>query len=86
MTVILLATLFYRSAIGAYRANEEEACKQNLDIIVKKLPAMAIPRAKTLGEMDGLLKAIIDKNTGKILGCMLLHPIPVKLSIRLPLP
>ena len=26
---------------------------------------------KTLGEMDGLLKAIIDKNTGKILGCML---------------
>ena len=35
---------------------------------------MAIPRAKTLGEMDGLLKAIIDKNTGKIVGCMLFAP------------
>ena len=54
--------------------NEEEARRQNRDIIVKKLPVMAIPRAKTLGETDGLLKAIIDKNTGKILGCMLFAP------------
>ena len=54
--------------------NEEEARKQNLDIIIKKLPVMAIPRAKTLGETDGLLKAVIDKNTGKILGCMLFAP------------
>ena len=53
---------------------EEEARRQNRDIIVKKLPVMAIPRAKTLGETDGLLKAIIDKNTGKILGCMLFAP------------
>ena len=53
---------------------EEEARKQNLDIIVKKLPVMAIPRAKTLGETDGLLKAIIDKKTGLILGCMLFAP------------
>lgn len=54
--------------------NEEEARRQNRDIIVKKLPVMAIPRAKTLGETDGLLKAVIDKNTGKILGCMLFAP------------
>ena len=54
--------------------NEEEARRQNRDIIVKKLPVMAIPRAKTLGETDGLLKAIIDKNTGKILGCVLFAP------------
>ena len=54
--------------------NEEEARRQNRDIIVKKLPVMAIPRAKTLGETAGLLKAIIDKNTGKILGCVLFAP------------
>ena len=54
--------------------NEEEARRQNRDIIVKKLPVMAIPRAKTLGETDGLLKAIIDKNTGKILCCVLFAP------------
>lgn len=43
-------------------------------MIIKKLPVMAIPRAKTLGETDGLLKAVIDKNTGKIVGCMLFAP------------
>lgn len=54
--------------------NETDALKQNRDIIVKKLPVTAIPRAKTLGETDGLLKAVIDKNTGKILGCTLFAP------------
>ena len=54
--------------------NEDEARKQDLDVIIKKLPVMAIPRAKTLGETDGLLKAVIDKNTGKIVGCMLFAP------------
>ena len=54
--------------------NEDEARKQNLDVIIKKLPVMAIPRAKTLGETDGLLKAVIDKNTGEIVGCMLFAP------------
>ena len=48
--------------------NEEEARKQNLDIIIRKLPVMAIPRAKTLGETDGLLKAVIDKKYGKNIG------------------
>lgn len=41
------------------------------DIIVKKIPTNAIPKAKILGETDGLLKAIIDKKTKKILGCTL---------------
>ena len=54
--------------------NEDEARKQDLDVIIKRLPVMAIPRAKTLGETDGLLKAVIDKNTGKIVGCMLFAP------------
>lgn len=54
--------------------SEDEARKQNLDVIVKKLPVMAIPRAKTLGETDGLLKAVVDKETGKILGCTLFAP------------
>ena len=67
-------SVFIDPPLARIGLNEEEARKQNLDIIVKKLPAMAIPRAKTLGEMDGLLKAIIDKNTGKILGCVLFAP------------
>lgn len=67
-------SVFIDPPLARIGLNEEEARKQNLDIIVKKLPVMAIPRAKTLGETDGLLKAIIDKNTKKILGCTLFAP------------
>ena len=67
-------SVFIDPPLSRLGLNEEEARRQNRDIIVKKLPVMAIPRAKTLGETDGLLKAIIDKNTGKILGCVLFAP------------
>ena len=67
-------SVFIDPPLSRIGLNEEEARRQNRDIIVKKLPVMAIPRAKTLGETDGLLKAIIDKNTGKILGCVLFAP------------
>lgn len=67
-------SVFIDPPLSRIGLNEEEARWQNRDIIVKKLPVMAIPRAKTLGETDGLLKAVIDKNTGKILGCMLFAP------------
>lgn len=67
-------SVFIDPPLSRIGLNEEEARRQNRDIIVKKLPVMAIPRAKTLGETDGLLKAIIDKNTGKIIGCVLFAP------------
>ena len=67
-------SVFIDPPLSRIGLNEEEARWQNRDIIVRKLPVMAIPRAKTLGETDGLLKAIIDKNTGKILGCVLFAP------------
>ena len=67
-------SVFIDPPLSRVGLNEEEARRQNRDIIVKKLPVMAIPRAKTLGETDSLLKAIIDKNTGKILGCVLFAP------------
>ena len=67
-------SVFIDPPLSRIGLNEEEARRQNRDIIVTKLPVMAIPRAKTLGETDGLLKAIIDKNTGKILGCVLFAP------------
>ena len=67
-------SVFIDPPLSRIGLNEEEARRQNRDIIVKKLPVMAIPRAKTLGETDGLLKAIIDKITGKILGCVLFAP------------
>lgn len=54
--------------------NEEEAKKRNIDVRVVKIPVNSIPRVKTLGETDGLLKAVIEKGTNKILGCTLFCP------------
>lgn len=51
--------------------SEKEAREQNYDIMVAKLPAAAIPKAQVLGAPQGLLKAVIDKNTGLILGAHL---------------
>ena len=38
---------------------------------VLKLKAEAIPKAKILGQTDGLLKAIVDSESGEILGVTL---------------
>ena len=54
--------------------SEEDARKQQLDIRVNKLAVAAIPRARTLGQTEGIFKAIIDRRTDKILGCTLFGP------------
>ena len=50
---------------------EEEAMKRGYPIKISRLPASAIPRARTLQNMDGMLKAIVNTDTKKILGCSL---------------
>ena len=50
---------------------EEEAMKRGYPIKISRLPASAIPRARTLQNMDGMLKAIVNTDTEKILGCSL---------------
>lgn len=52
--------------------SETQAREEGFDITVSKLPAGAVPNAHVLGKPQGLLKAVIDKNSGKILGAMLL--------------
>ena len=44
---------------------------RNID--VKKLPADAIPKAKVLAQTDGILKAIVDHDSGEILGVTLFY-------------
>ena len=50
---------------------EEDAVKRGYPIKISRLPASAIPRARTLQNMDGMLKAIVNTDTEKILGCSL---------------
>ena len=51
--------------------NEEEAVAQGYHVKIAKLPAAAIPKAQVLRKPVGLLKAVIDADTNKILGAML---------------
>ncbi len=64
--------LFIDPELAQVGLTETAAQQQGYDIRVAKLDASAIPRAKTLGQTDGLLKAIVDAQTDRILGCSLL--------------
>ncbi len=65
-------TLFIDPELGRVGLTEEQACAQGYDVAVARLPAAKIPRANTAGETAGMLKAVIDRSTGQILGCSLL--------------
>ena len=51
--------------------SEAEAVKAGYSVKIAKLPTMAIPKAKVLRQPEGLLKAVVDANTGLILGAHL---------------
>ncbi len=65
-------TLFIDPELGRVGLTEQDARKQGYDIVVAKIPAKKIPRSNTAGETKGLLKAVIDKKSERILGCSLL--------------
>lgn len=52
--------------------NEQEAKAAGYTVKVSKLPTAAIPKAQVLKATSGILKAIIDAKSHKILGAMLL--------------
>lgn len=64
--------LFIDPELAHVGLTETEAQQLGYAIRVAKVDASAVPRAKTLGQTDGLLKAIVDTETGYILGCSLL--------------
>jgi pyruvate/2-oxoglutarate dehydrogenase complex dihydrolipoamide dehydrogenase (E3) component len=70
----IVYSVFIDPPLSRIGIGEDEARRQGLDVTVKKLPVMAVPRAKTIGVNDGLMKAVIDNKTNKILGCTLFAP------------
>ena len=65
------STLFIDPAYSRVGLNEKEARDLGYEIKIAKLPASAIPKAQVLQSPEGILKAIIDLKTNKILGAML---------------
>lgn len=64
-------SVFITPPLSHVGMNETQARSAGRNIKVATLPAAAIPRARTIEQTDGLLKAVVDAETGAILGCTL---------------
>ncbi|MBM6993097.1 MAG: FAD-dependent oxidoreductase [Prevotella sp.] len=67
----IATTVFTYPPLSHIGLTEQQALDQHLDVTVKRLSPMAIPKAKVLSQTDGLLKAIVDNQSGEILGATL---------------
>ena len=63
--------VFVVPSLAKVGMNEVEAKAAGVSYKLAKLPVMAIPKAKILGNQSGLFKVLIDEKTGKILGANL---------------
>ena len=66
--------IFTSPEIASVGITEEQAKQQGLAINVGKFPFMASGKAVCLGETDGMVKFITDKNSDKILGVHIFGP------------
>lgn len=65
-------SVFMRTPFSRVGLNEKEAEKAGIAYKVIKMPAAVIPKAQVLRQPEGLLKALINPENGKIIGMMLL--------------
>lgn len=78
VTIVCNATLqqyggdLYIAIMTIINSIREVASLPGYEVIVTKLLTAAVPKANVLKKPEGLLKAIIDKKTERILGCVLL--------------
>lgn len=61
-------TVFLDPPLSRAGLSEEEARKKGYDVKIAKLPAVLVPKAQVLKKTAGLLKAVVDAGTGKVLG------------------
>lgn len=71
---LLPTSVFTTPALAQIGMTETQAAASGRPYEVKRLQTVTIPKAKVLGETHGLLKAIVDKETGLILGATLFCP------------
>ncbi len=64
--------MFTDPELGRVGMNEEEAKKSGLNFTIAKLPMAYVARGVETGETRGLMKAIVDVDTKKILGVAIL--------------
>ena len=64
-------SVFIDPPLSRIGMGEEEALNSGRKVSIARIPAAAFPRTRTFDQTDGLLKAIVDTETGEILGCTL---------------
>jgi pyruvate/2-oxoglutarate dehydrogenase complex dihydrolipoamide dehydrogenase (E3) component len=69
---IIPYTVFIDPQLGRAGLTEREARAQGRAIRVAKLPMSAVVRAIETGETRGFMKAVVDADSGQILGCAVL--------------
>lgn len=65
-------TVFIEPELGRVGWSEREARTQGVDVRVATVPMSVVPRARTLGETRGLMKAVVDGRSNRILGFAML--------------
>jgi len=64
--------VFTTPELGRVGLNEAEARSAGHDVRIAKMPVAAIPRARTVGQLEGMWKAVVERETDQILGVSLL--------------
>jgi pyruvate/2-oxoglutarate dehydrogenase complex dihydrolipoamide dehydrogenase (E3) component len=69
---LLCYAVFTDPELGRVGLSEREAAARGLDVKVFTLPMADVPRAIETGETRGLMKAVVEESTDRILGCAIL--------------
>jgi pyruvate/2-oxoglutarate dehydrogenase complex dihydrolipoamide dehydrogenase (E3) component len=65
-------TMFIDPQLGRIGLSEQEARDQGRNVLIAKIPMSYVARAIEMGETRGFMKAVIDAETQRILGCAVL--------------
>jgi pyruvate/2-oxoglutarate dehydrogenase complex dihydrolipoamide dehydrogenase (E3) component len=65
-------TVFIDPQLGRVGLSEAEARERGLDVRVARMPMSYVARALEVDEARGFMKAVVDADTGSILGCAVL--------------
>jgi pyruvate/2-oxoglutarate dehydrogenase complex dihydrolipoamide dehydrogenase (E3) component len=65
-------TVYMDPQLGRVGLSEREAREEGRDFVVASMPMTHVPRALEMDETRGMMKAVVDTDTGQILGCTIL--------------
>jgi dihydrolipoamide dehydrogenase len=72
--VAIPGVIFTEPEIGMAGLTEEQAKEQGKEIKIGRFPFAALGRAMTLGETDGFVKIVAEKNSSRVLGVTIVGP------------